>query len=80
MFRAKPLIKCTPDEAEQILMACAKRIEYVNEMLAALEGRFTEIIDKYEWESFTPEQRSLLMHWHIGCRNTKLALRAPHGI
>ena len=32
-------------------------------MLADLEGRFTEIIDNYEWESFTPEQRSLFMHW-----------------
>ena len=80
MFRAKPLIKCTPDEAEQILMGCAEQIVAVHEMLAVLEGRFTEIIDNYEWESFTPKQRSLFMHWHISCRNSKLALREPHGI
>ena len=80
VFRTKLLIKCTPDEAEQILIACAEQVESVSEMLADLEGRFTDIIDNYEWESFTPEQRSLFMHWHIGCRNSRHVLRSPHGI
>ena len=61
-------------------MACAEQVESINEMLADLNGRFTEIIDNYEWESFTPEQRALLKHWHVGCQNSKHVLRSPNGI
>ena len=80
VFRTRPLIKCSPDEAEQIVIACAEQVESINEMLSDVEGRFTEIIDNFEWESFTTEQRSLLCHWHIGCRNAKHVLRSPNGI
>ena len=39
-------------------------------MLADLEGRFTEIIDNYEWEVVHPRTALIAMHWHIGCRNS----------
>ena len=79
-YRTKPLIKCTPEEADEILTGCAEQVEAINEMLADLEGRFTQIVEPYEWESFTPEQRSLLKRWHVGCQNSKHVLHSPNGI
>ena len=70
----------SPEDADQILIGCAEQIESVAEMLADLDGRFTEIVDTVDWTSFTPEQRAQLKHWHVGSRQAKHYLRAPNGI
>jgi len=73
------LINCTSGEADAIVTGCAEQIESVAEMLADLDGRFTQIIDSVQCESFTPEQRANLKHWHIGCQHAKIALRKTYG-
>ena len=70
----------SPEDADQILIGCAEQIESVAEMLADLDGRFTEIVDTVDWTSFSPEQRAQLKHWHVGSRQAKHYLRAPNGI
>ena len=70
----------SPEDANQILIGCAEQIEAVAELLADLDGRFTEIIDTVDWTSFQPEQRVQLKHWHVGSRQAKHYLRAPNGI
>ena len=73
----KPL---SPEDADQLIIGFAEQIESVAEMLADLDGHFTEIIDTVDWTSFSPEQRVQLKHWHVGSRQAKHYLRAPNGI
>ena len=74
------MIRCSPDEAAFIHTACAEQIEAIAELLSDAEGRFVDIVDNYEWSSFTPQQRTTLKHWHVGCQQAKHYLRAPNGI
>jgi hypothetical protein len=72
------LIQCTSSEADAIVTGAAEQIEAIAEMLSDAQGRFTHIVDTFEWSSFTPQQRALLKHWHTGCKEALHVLRNPH--
>ena len=74
------LIKCTPDEAETVHTYFAEQIEAIEALINDAHGRFCDLVENYEWSSFTPEQRVTLKHWHVGIQNAKHSLRAPNGI
>ena len=76
----RPILKIEPSDAEHLHNGCCDQFEAIAEMLADANGRFCEVVNTYEWENFTKEQRISFVHMHEGIRNAQIHLRNPNGI
>jgi len=73
------LINLSETDAERVFLNCAERIEQIADLISEAESHLTFNSENYKWESFTPNQRALMAHWHMGCKNAKTALRSNIG-